>query len=95
MDGSLPDLRGHIAGLIGGAIALDDFQVWFWANADAIEFNGNDEDVALLNLVMHRLAEYTSDYVDASELLAALRMDPLIRSEIAAFSPAVAYRTAS
>jgi hypothetical protein len=82
MDGSLPNLRRQLAGLFTGAIALDQFQAWYWANAATIEQRGSDEDVALLNLVMNRLAEYTSDYIDASELLDALRTDPLVQKEL-------------
>lgn len=91
----MPDLRGQLAGLLGRFIALDDFQEWFWANADAIEFHGSDEDVSLLNLVANRLAKYTSDYVDASELVDALRTDPLVQDELAVPRIAVAVRTAS
>ena len=92
---TLPDLSGQLAGHVGGVIALDQFQEWFWANAAAIEQHGSDEDDSLLNLVANRLAEYTSDYIDASELLDALRTDPLVHGEISAPRMAVAYRTAS
>jgi hypothetical protein len=33
-------------------------------------------------LVLNRLAEYTSDYIDASELLDAVRTDPLVQQEL-------------
>ena len=90
MDGSLPDLRRHLAGLLTGVIELGDFQAWFWTNYDTIEQNGSDEDVDLLLLVLNRLAEYTSDYIDASELMAALLTDPLIQEELHAHRTAVA-----
>jgi hypothetical protein len=90
LDGSLPDLRGQLAGLIGGVIPLDRFLDWYFAHADTIEFEGSDEDVELLNLVFHRYAEYTSGYIDASELLDALRTDPLVQKELAPRRTAVA-----
>lgn len=76
MDGSLPNLRGHLAGFLNGLIALDDFYRWSWDNSGPIEEHGSDEDVELLNLVLHRFAEYTSGYIDASQLQDALRTDP-------------------
>lgn len=82
LDGSLPDLRGQLAGLIGGIIPLDRFLDWYFANTDAIEFHGSDEDVELLNLVFHRYAEYTSGYIDATEFVDALRTDPLVQAEL-------------
>jgi hypothetical protein len=90
LDGSLPDLRGQLAGLIGGVIPLDHFLEWYWANADAIEFDGSDEDVELLSLVAGLLDEYTGDYIDASELLDALRTDPLVQRELAGQQAAIA-----
>jgi len=90
MDGSLPDLRRHLAALLAGIIDLDEFQRWFWTNYSAIEQQGSDEDVDLLLLVLTRLSEYTSDYIDAPELLDALRTDPLVRKELSAHHTAVA-----
>lgn len=90
MDGSLPDLRGHLAALIDGVIPLDQFLDWYWANADTIEFEGGDEDVELLNLVFLVNAEYTSGYLDASRFVEALRSDPLVEKELAARRIAVA-----
>jgi hypothetical protein len=90
LDGSLPDLRGQLAALIGGVIPLERFLDWYFANSDTIEFEGSDEDVDLLNLVFLLYAEYTSGYIDASELLDALRTDPLVQKELAAYRAAVA-----
>jgi hypothetical protein len=90
LDGSLPNLRGHLADFLEGVIALDDFYRWSWDNSAAIEEYGSDEDVALLNLVLHRFAECTSGHIDASELREALRSDPLVQPELAANRGAVA-----
>jgi hypothetical protein len=90
LDGSLPNLRGHLAGFLEGTIPLDDFYRWSWDNSGAIEEHGSDEDVELLNLVLHRFAEYTSDYIDASALVDALRSDPLVQKELAPRRVAVA-----
>jgi hypothetical protein len=90
MDGSVPNLRRHLAGLLARVIDLGEFQHWYWTNYTAIEQQGSDEDVDVLLLVLTRLAEYTSDYIDASELLDALRTDPLVRRELAAYRAAVA-----
>ncbi len=90
LDGSLPDLRGHLAALIDGDITLDQFLDWYWANHDAIEFEGSDEDVDLLNLVFLVNAEYTSDYIDASQFVDALRTDPLVQQELRLQRTAVA-----
>jgi hypothetical protein len=90
LDGSLPDLRGQLAALIDGVTPLDRFLDWYFANMNTIEFEGSDEDVELLNLVFHLYAEYTSDYIDASEFLDALRTDPLVQRELAARRTAVA-----
>lgn len=90
MDGSVPDLRRHFAGLLAGVIDLGEFQRWYWENYTAIEQEGSDEDVDLLLLVLNRLSEYTSDYIDAAELLDALQSDPLVQQELAAFRAAVA-----
>ena len=90
MDGSLPDLRGHLAALIDGVIPLDQFLDWYWANYNTIEFEGSDEDVDLLNLVFLVNAEYTSDYIDAAQFVDALRTDPLVQQELASRGAAVA-----
>lgn len=90
MDASVPDLRRHLAGLLAGIIDLGEFQRWFWTNYTAIEQQGSDEDVDLLLLVLNRLSEYTSDYIDASQLLDALRTDPLVQSELRDHRAAVA-----
>jgi hypothetical protein len=86
----VPDLRGHLAALLGGVTRFDQFLDWYWASADAIEFGGSDEDVELLNLVASLLDEYTSDYIDAAEVLDALRTDPLMQQELATRRIAVA-----
>ena len=83
MDGSLPDLRGRLAALIGGVIPLDRFLDWYFANSDTIEFEGSDEDVDLLNRVFHVYAEYTSGHIDASRFVDALRTNPLVQAELA------------
>jgi hypothetical protein len=90
LDGSLPDLRGQLATLIDGVIPLDRFLDWYFANTDTIEFEGSDEDVELLNLVFLVYAEYTSGYIDASQLVDALRTDPLVQHELASYRAAVA-----
>lgn len=90
MDGSLPDLRGQLAALIGGIIPLDRFLDWYFANTNTIEFEGSDEDVELLNLVFLVYAEYTSGYIDASEFVNALETDPLVQKELVARRTAVA-----
>lgn len=90
MEGSLLDLRGHLAALIDGDITLDQFLDWYWTNHDTIEFEGSDEDVDLLNLVFLVNAEYTSGYIDATQFVEALRNDPLVVRELAAYRTAVA-----
>lgn len=90
LDGSLPDLRGQLAGLLGGVIPFDRFLEWYWASADAIEFDGSDEDVELLNLVAGLLDEYTGDHIDASEFVEALRTDLLVQQELSSHRIAVA-----
>ncbi len=90
MDGSVPDLRRQLAGLLAGVIDLGEFQRWYWANYTAIEQQGSDEDVDVLLDVFLLLAEYTSDSIDASQLLDALRTDPLVQQELAARRVAVA-----
>lgn len=82
MDGSLPDLRGQLAALVGGVISLDRFLEWYFANSDTIEFEGSNEDVDLLNGVFNRYAEYTSGYIDASQFIDALRRDMLEQDEL-------------
>ncbi len=90
MDGSIPDLRGQLAGLFSGTVDLVQFQRWIGLNNLAIELLGSDEDLELLNVIDIRLAEYTSDYLDAAELLDALQTDPLVQKELAARRTAVA-----
>ncbi len=90
MDTSVPNLRRHLAGLLAGVIDLGEFQRWYWTNYTAIEQQGSDEDVDLLLLVLNRLSEYTSDYIDATEFLDALRTDPLVQQELLARPGAVA-----
>ncbi len=90
MDESVPNLRRHLAGLLAGVIDLDEFQRWFWENYNPIEQQGSDEDVDLLLLVLNRLSEYTSDYIDAAELLEALRTDPLVQNEFLTRHTAIA-----
>ncbi len=90
MDGSVPDLRGQLAGLLSGTVNLVQFQRWIGLNSLATELYGSDEDLELLNLIDVRLAEYTSDYIDAAELMNALQTDSLVQKEILARSSAVA-----
>ncbi len=90
MDGSPPNLRRHLAGFLEGVIALDDFYGWSWDNSGVIEEHGSDEDVGLLNLVLHRFAEYTSGYIDAANLMDALRTDPLVQHMLSPQRTAVA-----
>ena len=90
MDGSAPDLRGQLAGLLNGTVNLIQFQRWIGLNGLAIELHGSDEDVELLNAVDIRLAEFTSDYIDADELLEALLTDPLVQKELLTLPGAVA-----
>jgi hypothetical protein len=89
VDASVPDLRRNLAGLLAGAIDVSEFQRWYWTNYNAIEQQGSD-DVDLLQLVLNRLAEDTSDYIDSVELLDALRTDPLPQKELSAHRTAVA-----
>jgi hypothetical protein len=44
----------------------------------------------LLLLVLNRLSEYMSDYIDATELLDALRTDPLVQQDLSTHRIAVA-----
>ncbi len=82
MDGSVPDLREQLAGVLSGTVNLVPFQRWIGLNSVAIELRGSYEDLNILNLVANLLDEYTSDYIDASELLDALRTDPLVQKEL-------------
>ena len=84
MDGSVPDLRRQLAGLFSGTVTLVQFQRWVGLNSLPIELHGSDEELELLNVIEVRLAEYTSDSIDASELLDALRTDPLVQQELPA-----------
>jgi hypothetical protein len=90
LDGSVPDLPGHLAGLFGGTVNLIQFQRWVGVNSLAIELYGSDEELELLNFVAGLLDEYTGDYIDAAELLDALQTDPLVAKELAARRTAVA-----
>ena len=69
MDGSAPDLRGQLAALLSGTVNLVQFQRWIGLNSLAVELHGSDDDLELLNAIEVRLAGYTSDYIDAAELL--------------------------
>jgi hypothetical protein len=84
MAGSIPDLRGQIAALVSGTIPLDRFMDWYFANSNTIEFEGSDEDVDLMNGVFLCYAEYTSDDIDAAQLLDALSTDSLAEKGLAA-----------
>lgn len=75
MDGSVPDLRLQIAGLLDGTINLDQFQRWFALAETDIEQRGTDAEVDLLGRVENLLAEYTGDHITALELREALRAD--------------------
>lgn len=77
MDGSVPDLRLQIAGLLDGMIDLDQFQEWFARFQTDIELRGGEADLDLLGRVMLFLAEYTGDHISQSELLNALRSEVL------------------
>lgn len=90
MDGSVPDLRRQVAGLLAGVIDLAEFQRWYWDNYTAIEQHGSDEDVDLLLDVFLLLAEYTSDSIDAAQLLNALRTDPEVQHALQSQRTAVA-----
>jgi hypothetical protein len=83
-------LRGQLAALVDGVIPLDRFLDWYFGNSDMIEFEGSDEDVALLNRVFHVYAEYTSGYIDAPEFVDALRTHPLVQQELAVRRSAIA-----
>ena len=83
-------LRRHLAGLLSGVIGLGAFQCWFWTNSIALGQQGRDEDIALLRLVGNRCSEYTSDSIDAAELLDAVQTDSLVAKELLARRSAVA-----
>jgi hypothetical protein len=83
LDGSVPDLRGQLAALLRGTASLVWVQRWIGLNSLAIELHGSDQDLDLLNLIDVRLAEYTSDYISAAELLDALQTDPLVQEALA------------
>jgi hypothetical protein len=90
LDGSFPDLRGQLAALASGALSLGQFMDWYFANADTIEFEGSDEEVEILNLVFLLYAEYTSDYIGASDFVDGLLTDPLVQKALAEHKVAVA-----
>jgi hypothetical protein len=75
---------------MSGIIPLDQFLDWFLAHLNAIENQGSDDDVSLLNRVFHLYAEYTSDYIDAAEFIEALRTDALVQRELQVRRAAVA-----
>jgi hypothetical protein len=81
LDGSVPDLPGHLAGLFAGTVNLVQFQRWIGLNSLAVELYGSDDDLELLNVIEVRLAEYTGGYIDASELLDELQTNPLAIEE--------------
>jgi hypothetical protein len=83
LEGSVPDLRGQLAGLLSGTVTLVQFQRWIGLNSLGIELHGSAEDVELLNVVDIRLAEYTSNYIGAGVLVQALRDDHHVRAELA------------
>ena len=72
LEGSPSDLRRHLAGLVNGSMAVDQFHRWFVGASSAIEACGSDDDVDLANLVFSRFAEYTSGYIGEWELIDAL-----------------------
>lgn len=90
MDGSLPDLRGQLAALAAGARSLGQFLDWYFANANTIEFEGSDEEVEILNLVFLLYAEFTSEYIGASDFVDGLLADPLVQKILAEHQAAVA-----
>jgi hypothetical protein len=83
MDDSVPDLRGVLAALFTGTVNLVQFQRWVGVNSLAIELYGSDEQLELLNLVAGLLDEYTSDSIDATELLDDLRTESLVQTKLA------------
>jgi hypothetical protein len=90
LDGSVPDLRRQLAGLLDGTVSLVQFQRWLGLNDVAIELYGSDEDVDLMHEVAGLLDEYTGDYIDATEVMEALRADPLVQAELAGHRAVVA-----
>ena len=75
MEGSSGSLRLQIAGLLGGALTLQQFQNWLALAESEIEQSGSDAEVDLMNLVENRLAEYTGGHISAEALLGALQRD--------------------
>jgi hypothetical protein len=73
MDGSVPDIRRQLAGLLAGTVDLYEFQRWFATASIAVELHGTDADVDLSNRVENLLAEYTGDHINERQLLDALR----------------------
>jgi hypothetical protein len=74
VDGSLPNLRRQIAGLLDGMIDLHQFQRWFAQAETAIELRGTDAELDLMDRVLLLLAEYSGDHISAAELLDELRI---------------------
>lgn len=72
MDGSVPDLRRQVAGLLAGTIDLDQFQHWFIMAETDIEQRGSEQEVDFLDDVMLLLAEYTGDHISAGRLIESL-----------------------
>ena len=81
MDGSVPDLRLQIAGLLDGMINLDQFQEWFARFQTDIELRGREAALDLLGRVMLLLPEYTGEHISQPEFLNALRSEVLAASE--------------
>lgn len=79
MDGSSPDLRGHLAGLLNRTISLDHFQRWLADAARRIEAVGTDDDVDLAARVENRLAEYSGGHIGGDDLRRALAEDFVAR----------------
>jgi hypothetical protein len=74
-EGSVPDLSGHLQGLLDRAIAPDRFWSWFVRAEAAIERFGSDDDIELARLVQLRFFERTGGYIDDEELLEVLAID--------------------
>jgi len=75
MDGSSPDLFGHLKGLLGGTVSLAQFRRWFADASWRIEAFGNDEDNELAARVENRLAEHSGGHVTDDCLLDTIRQD--------------------
>lgn len=73
MEGSVPDLRWQVAGLLAGTIEFKQFEHWFIMNNSAIAHLGSDADVDFLNDVWLLHAELTSDYINVAQFVEALR----------------------